>query len=502
MTLPSPMPLPATQPPATHRSLRLASFGFALSAAAYCLSVAAQPAKPAASAPANGTATQPLASNMDADLFYQLLLGELNTRSGQPSTGYALMLDAARKTNDPKLYARAVDIAIEARSGEDALIAARAWKQAQPSSRLANRQLLQVLVALNRIPESAEPLRSELASTPAAERAAVLSLIPRNYSRVSDKPLAASTVEKALAEYLTNPATATPAWTTVGRMRLVADNAAGALEAAQKAQTASPSAQGPAMLALEIMNPKQPQAESLVKRYLESDKPSLDIRMGYARALLEAQRNPEAATQVQIVTREKPDYPEAWLVQGSLQLQDNQLAPADTSLKRYVELAQQQNAGEERQRGLTQAYLLLSQVAEKRKDFPLAESWIAKIDNSQALVSAQSRRASLLAKQGKMTEARQLIRTLPERSEEDRRMKLMSEVHLLRENQQYQAAYDLLASAATLSPKDTELLYDQAMMAEKLDRFPEMEKLLRQLIALKPDHAQAYNALGYSLAER
>jgi predicted Zn-dependent protease len=499
MTQFSLQPCSALMPTFAYRALRNTAWGLILSAS---LGAQAQPAKVATALPPTSSASEPLASNMDADLFYQLLLGELNARSGQPNTGHALILDAARKTNDPKLYARAVDMAIEARSGEDALHAARAWKQAQPSSRLANRQLLQVLIALNRIPESAEPLRTELTLSPAAERAAVLSLIPRNYSRVSDKPLAASTVEKALTEYLGNSATAAPAWTTVGRLRLAADNTTGALEAAQKAQSASPSAQGPAMLALEIMNPKQPQAESVVKRYLESDKPSLDIRMGYARALLEAQRNPEAAAQVQIVTREKPDYPEAWLVQGSLQLQDNQLEPADTSLKRYVQLAQAQNADEDRQRGLTQAYLLLSQVAEKRKDFPLAESWIAKIDNSQALVSAQSRRASLLAKQGKMSEARQLIRALPDRSEEDKRMKLMSEVQLLRDNQQYQATYDLLASALALSPKDTELLYDQAMMAEKLDRFPEMEKLLRQLIAAKPDHAQAYNALGYSMAER
>jgi tetratricopeptide (TPR) repeat protein len=495
-------------PPTLHTAVRLALRGFATCLAVTSLNALAQPAIPPAVAPASSAssasaaASAPVPSRMDGDLFYQLLLGELNARNGQPNTGYALILDAARKTNDPKLYARAVDMAIEARSGEDALQAARAWKQAQPSSRLANRQLLQVLVALNRIPESAEPLRSELASTPAAERAAVLSLIPRNYSRVSDKTLAATTVEKALTEYLSNSATAAPAWTAVGRLRLAADNNVGALEAAQKAQTASPGAQGPALLALEIMNPKQPQAESVIKRYLESDKPSLDIRMGYARALLDAQRNTEAATQVQVVTREKPDYADAWLVQGSLQVQDNQLALADTSLKRYVELAQQQAAGEDRQRGLTQAYLLLSQVAEKRKDFPLAESWIAKIDNSQALVSAQSRRASLLAKQGKMAEARQLIRALPERSPEDKRMKLLTEVQLLRDNQQYQAAYDVLASAAAISPKDTELLYDQAMMAEKLDRFPEMEKLLRQLIAAKPDHAQAYNALGYSMAER
>ena len=51
-------------------------------------------------------------------------------------------------------------------------------------------------------------------------------------------------------------------------------------------------------------------------------------------------------------------------------------------------------------------------------------------------------------------------------------------------------------------PDDHELLYDQAMMAEKAGRPDEMERLLRQLIAAKPDHHHAYNALGYSLADR
>ena len=84
---------------------------------------------------------------MDAELFYQLLLGELNARGTDAGAGFSLILDAARKTNDPAIFARAVDIAIQARSGEAAVQAARAWKQAQPQSREANRQLLQVLLA-------------------------------------------------------------------------------------------------------------------------------------------------------------------------------------------------------------------------------------------------------------------------------------------------------------------------------------------------------------------
>lgn len=444
-------------------------------------------------------------SKMDGELFYQLLLGELNARGGEPGTGFSLMLDAARKTNDAQLYERAVDIAIQSRSGEAALQACRAWAQAQPKSVAANERLFQVLVALNRLPESADPLRAIVANTPAIQRGEKIARSLAAYNRVSDKKLAATTAEQALGEYLTStvsPSTTAQAWSAIGRLRMSAADIPGALDAARKAQTASPTDESPALLALEIMDPKQPLAESIVKRYLDTNKARPEIRMGYARTLLDAQRYAEAGQQVQAITQSQPEFAEAWLLQGSLQLQDNQLPAADTSLKRYVDLAQKRPSSEERQRGLAQAYLALAQVAEKRKDFTLAESWIAKIDSAQALVGAQNRRASILAKQGKLDEARKLIQSLPERSEEDKRMKLVSEVQLLRDNQKHQAAYDLLAEAVSAAPQDPSLLYDQAMMAEKLDRLGEMEKLLRQLIAAKPDYHQAYNALGYSFAER
>ena len=465
----------------------------------------AQPATAQAAATASNDSTQaastPQPSDMDAELFYQLLLGELNAGGAEPAAGYSLILDAARKTDDPALYQRAVDIAFQARSGDAALQAARAWKQAFPLSREANRYVLQILVALNRVVESAEPLKAELALADPKDRNAVLAVIPRSYSRVSDKKLAANVVEQALAEYLVQPATGAAAWTAVGRMRLAAGDKADALEAARRAQAVSPAGEGPALLALELMDPGFPQAEPLVRRYLEG-KPLPEFRMAYARALLDAQRYSDAARQVQVVTTEKPDYPEAWLVQGTLQLQDNHDAAAEASIKRYVELAQAQSSGDERSRGLAQAYLSLSRIAEKRKDFALAGAWLDKIENAQDLVAAQNRRASILARQGKLEEARKLLRSLPERSPADARLKLMAEVQLLRDQKQYQAAYDLLGPLTAQPPVDPDLVYEQAMLAEKMDKLVDMERLLRQVIALKPDYQHAYNALGYSLAER
>lgn len=439
-------------------------------------------------------------SGLDAELFYQLLLGELNVRTDEPSAGFALILDAARKTANPALYQRAVELALQSRSGDAALQAARAWKQAFPQSREANRYVLQILVALNRLPESVEPLKTELALVDAADRPAFIAALGRMYARSADKKQAAATVERALAEYLVAPATGAAAWSTVGRLRLAAEDPAGALEAARRGLSVDPKSEGPVLLALEMMDPKQPEAEVLVRRYM-AGQPLPELRVGYARALLDANRSPEALQQLQVVTRERPEFAEAWLAQGTLLVQENQLDAAEPALKKYLELAASQPA-EERGRATAQAYLSLAQIAEKRRDFPQAMAWLDRIENSQDLIQAQNRRASILARQGRMADARKLLRALPERTPADARMKLSAEVALLRDHKQFKAAHELLGQALAKEPGDTDLMYDQAMIAEKMGDFPGMERLLRQIMAAKPDYHHAYNALGFSLAER
>jgi tetratricopeptide (TPR) repeat protein len=466
----------------------------------------AKPAAPSGLAEARAAQASAPLSLLDSELFYELLVGEITAQEGEPAAGFALMLDAARKTSDAQLYQRATDIALQARSGDAALQAAQAWKQDLPASREANRYVLQILIVLNRIADTLEPLKTEIRMAPDAERVAVLTAVPRAYARASDRKLASSVVETALANYLVNPATASAAWTTAGRMRLAAGDKDGALDAAKRGQAADARAEGPAVVALELMDPKFPEAEALVKNYLDdresTSKALPEIRMAYVRMLLDAQRYAEATAQLQTVTRDKPDYPEGWLVLGSLQLQDNQLAPAQASLERYIALAQQAPPQPERNAGLAQAYLSLSQLAEKRKDYAAAESWLNKIENPSDLAQAQVRRASILASQGKLEEGRRLIHQLPERSPEEARLKLNTEVSLLREFKQYRQAHEVLAQALAKTPDDTDLLYEQSMVAEKLGSLDEMERLLRQVIQLKPDYHHAYNALGYSLADR
>ncbi|MDM0032774.1 tetratricopeptide repeat protein [Variovorax sp. J22P271] len=458
----------------------------------------AQPAATPESTKAGGPA-QP--SAMTADLFYEVLLGELSARS-DPGAAYGLVLDAARRARDGKLFQRAVEIALQSRSGDSALEAARAWKDSMPESREARRFELQILIALNRIAETVEPLRAEIAATPQIERPFLMAVIARNYARATDKKLAASVVEQALVDELANPATAGAAWATVGRLRLAAGDSSGALDAAIKGQQLDPSSEGPAMLALEIMDPGQPLAEPIVKRYLAGPKVLPEMRVGYARALVEGRRYAEASAELAALTAARPELPEPWLLLGSLQTQGRQDKAAETSLNRFISLAPGIRDPEGRERGLTQAYLLMAQLAERRKDFAAADGWLARIDSTDDLVGAQARRAALLARQGKLPQARELVRSLPERTADEKKQKFLTEVQLLRDAKQYQAAFDMLAQASAAAPTDVDLIYDQAMVAEKLNRLDDMERLLRRVIELKPDNQNAYNALGYSLADR
>lgn len=447
----------------------------------------------------NGTAASD--ALLDAALFYEILLGEIVTRGGDPATGYSLMLEAARSSNDEGLYKRAVDIALQSRSGEPALAAAQAWAAAKPRSIDAHRYALQILVALNRVDDSAGPLQQILDLQKPEDRATFLPALPTLYARVSDKALAASVAEKALQSSLADPVVSTTAWTVLGRMRLMANDKQGALEAARKAQDLAPLDDKPAALALELLEAGTTEAEPLLRRYLEG-KPSPEIRMVYARQLLEWQRYTEARQQLDLVTTEKPDLPQAWMALAALQFQDSDLDNAETSLQKYSTLVEPGNSATINRTNMTSAYLLRAQIAEKRGDYAAAEQWLSRIENAQDLFSAQTRRASLLARQGKLAEARTLIRSIPADTDEARRMNLMAEVQLLRDVHKYREAYALQKKLVEQSPEDDDLTYELAMLADKNGDHAAMERLLRQIIARKPDYHHAYNALGYSLADR
>lgn len=436
-----------------------------------------------------------------AQIFYQLLVGEMSAANGDVGSAVSLLLDAARKTGNAQIFKRATDLALSTRAGENALQVARSWRSAHPRSAEASRYVLQILLALNRVGETQEPLKSLLELTPESERVDLLEALPSLFSRASDKKQAAAVMEQALANNaLTDTKTAAAAWTSVAQMRAAASDFIAALEAVGRAQSVNAQHVPAALTAIDLMDKGRLQAEQRVKKYLDSaPAPAPQVRLAYARTLLDLQRLRDAHSQLELLTRERADLAEGWLLLGSVQMDMPGQAQAEMALQRFLELSPPQ---ETNNRGRAQAHLLLAQLAEKKGDLAGAERWLAMVGSNELAVQIQSRRAALLARQGKMDEARELIRKLPVREPGDIRTKLLAEASLLREFKQHALAYDLLAPALAAAPQDADLAYEQAMLAEKLGRLDEMEQLLRRVMQTKPDQQAAYNALGYSLADR
>ena len=461
-------------------------------------------------------------SALDSQLFYQLLIGEIELRSGELGEAYQIILDAARRNKDEQLFLRATEVALQGRAGDQALAAVKAWRQALPESTEALRFQVQLLVQLNRTPETYEPLQLLIKVTPEAQRAGLIGALPRLYARSTDRALAAALIEQVLQPYLDAPDTRTAARVSAGRGWLIALDGTKALGFAQRAHAQDPLSEGPAALALEML-PGTPAADTVVQSHLAAKPDSNAVRLLYVRSLLGSQRYADATAQLETLTRRAPQMSQAWLTLGALHLQLREPAPAIAALKKYIDLVQagepapdattttaatataaltDDDAPASKEDALIRGWLLLSQAADLQGDFKGAEAWLAKIDNPQRALEVQTRRASLLAREGKVAQARELIRRVPEREPGDARAKVLAEAQILRDARQWADASTLLEQASLKFPDDVDLIYEQSMMFEKLNLLTDMERLLRRVIELKPDHQHAYNALGYSLAER
>ena len=449
----------------------------------------------------------PERSALNASIFYQVMLAELSFNNGDIGSAYSLMLHAARESNDSQLFQRAVDIGLSGRDANAAVGAAKAWQQALPQSQEADRYLLQLLIGLNRLPETLAPLQRSVARAPSPERGALITSLTRLYLRASDKATAAEVIEKALAAELSNRNSGPATWAAIGNVRLVAGNRAAALAAARKGAALAPLSDDIASLAINLLDGSADDLDALLSNYFAAT-PSGQVRMGYVRKLIDLQRYPQALAQATQLTQTQPEFADAWLVRGSIEFQNQDLPQAEQSLSRYLGVLPPSRTQEDPEedsltpRGMVQAYLLLSQIAEKQGDFVKAQGFLARINSPQDIARVQIRRALMLAKQGRLDEALSLVGNLPEDDADQARTKLQAQLQLLREGRREDDAYALLSQANLKTPDDPDLLYELALAAEKLGRADEMEKLLRRVIALQPDYQAAYNALGYSLADR
>ncbi|MGZ5260489.1 MAG: tetratricopeptide repeat protein, partial [Burkholderiales bacterium] len=234
-------------------------------------------------------------------------------------------------------------------------------------------------------------------------------------------------------------------------------------------------------------------ALAFLSTYLKGHPQAKDARLTYARLLVAAKRYPEARKQFEALVEQFPENGDVTMAVALLAIQANDFDAAETQLKRALE----SGYGEP-----DVARLYLGQISEEGKRYDEALKWYGAVEPGEQYINAQARYAGVLAKQGHLAEAREYLRKVRTDTAQQRVQLTQAEAQLLRDANAYQEAFDLLGEALKKMPDYPDLLYDRAMAAEKVNRVDVLEESLKKLIALKPDYAHAYNALGYTLADR
>jgi tetratricopeptide (TPR) repeat protein len=417
---------------------------------------------------------------------YQILLGEIALKRGEAGIAAEAYADVARRTGDDALFGRAVQVAVAAQHYDTALQLSQNWVQAVPDSAAARHALVNVLAGLGRGAEMTPHLERLLALDVEARPRNLLHL-PRLFAGV-DPELALATLQ-TLVEPYQDLAEAQFALASAAR---AAGRKAEALTAIREAYRLRPGWPAAGFLEAQLQDSA---AESIEvwTRVLKDNKDSEPAYLQRARLYVAEKKYNEARADFEAALALNPASVDTLYALGILTLQLDDRPAAENYFR---QLEGREFAG----KGLVDYQLGL--LALERGDLAAAQRFFGAVGPGEHYVSARAQLALMLSRQGKLDEARKLLAETEATTVGDRSRLAIADSHVLREAKQLEAAFAVLEAALVAAPNEPDLLYDKAMLADQLKKPEVVEMTLTRLIELRPNHPHAYNALGYSWAER
>ena len=428
-------------------------------------------------------------------LLFRLLASEIAVQRGDIGSAALTYLALARETRDPRLARRATELGITERSAT-ALAAARLWHEIVPDSAIAAQTLEGLLLVDGRFNEAEPLLKRRLAAARAeGTLAEAYAQLRRNLPTVRDRGSAL----RLIGRISTDDQGVAEARLTIAAVAHAAGEHPRAEAEIAEAIQLRPDDRAVLLTGIAYATPGKEgseRARAHVVRFLARHPQDAAVRFVHAQMLAADAQDAAAQAEFESALAIEPDNPRILIVYAQFAHRTRQIALAEEMLKRYIALPPQPH------RNPGPVLLMLGAIAEESNRPEEALKWYAQIEHGEQFFPALTRRAALLAKTGRVPEARDLLRTTPAATSSERVRLIAAEAELLRGLRQHAVAFEVLDAALPQFPEDHDLLYAHAMGAERVDRLDAMEKSLRRLIELDPKHAHAHNALGYTFADR
>lgn len=448
----------------------------------------------AAGEPAGKNSTrQATAQNPSEDILartvFQTLLGELALQRGDTRLGADAWYDLALRTRDPRALARATEVAGFARQYDRALELSRLWLEVEPDSAQARQAQSSLFVLTNRVEELA-PQLARLLEEDKANLPANLLHLNRMLARLTDKAATQKLVDLVARPYDSIP----EAHLAMAQAAANAGDNLRALSEIERCLQLRPDWEAAALIQAQLLARQSNQrAIDALEAFVGRNPDTQEARMTLARLLMAEKRFTEARAHFDKLIQKNPDNAEITYMVGMLALQHGDTAAGRSHLERLLKSDFPDKPT---------VHYFLGQLDQEQNNLESALAHFLEVSAGDQYISARSRAAQILWQQGKPDDARELLRNTRTATDAERTQLVLAESQLLRELGRQNEAYIALETALTAQPDNPELLYEAALTAERLGKPEILEAHLKRLLKLKPDHAHALNALGYSLADR
>lgn len=434
------------------------------------------------------TKVAPTITTANAEFVYKYLLGEIAGQRGEVTLASQLFLDLAKQTHDPRLAERAARAAAYANQPGIALQAAILWAELDPSSLEAQQASSQLLVASGNLKQAKPHIQKLLAK----EETRANGFLYLNSLLANQKDKAE--VLTAITEFAAPYPKLAEAHFAVAQAALIADRPDITKKELETANKLRPGWELGAQMQGQLLLKESPdKAISFYQGFLKQYPKANDVRMAYAKLLVSQKRHAEAKPEFVKLVESSNGSPEISAVVGLLSLESNDFAMADKYFQQSISSGFKDP---------DQLYVYLGRSAERQKDDTKALSWYDKIQPGERFLEGRLSAANVIARAKNVDAAIKMLDEVDNLTPEQQIMVIQTEAGLLSHAKRNQESFDLMDKAVKNWPDSTDLSYDYAMAAERVGKYDLMETELYKLIKLKPDFAAAYNALGYSFADR
>jgi tetratricopeptide (TPR) repeat protein len=431
---------------------------------------------------------QPAITSATPEFVYKYLLGEVALQRGDAVLASQLFLDLAKQTRDPRIAERAARSAAFARQQGLALQAANLWAELDPDSVEAQQASSQLLVASGNL-KAAKPYIKKLLIKEDTRANGFLYLNSLLESQ-QDKKEVFDAIKEFAEPYPKLPeahfAIAQAAW-FIDKPEITKSELAIA-DSLRPGWEVSAQMQGQ-MLAKDSPDKALDYYKDFLSKYPKVN----DVRMSYAKLLVSQKRHAEAKPEFIKLVESANGSPEISAVVGLLSLESNELEMADKYLQQALDAGFKEPE---------QLYVYLGRSAERAKNDAKALFWYDKIAPGDRFLEGRLSAANVIARTKNVDAAISMLDEVNDLTPDQQIVIIQTEANMLSQVKRNQESFDLLDKAVNNLPNSPELIYDYAMAAERVGKLDVMEKELRKVIQMKPDFAAAYNALGYSFADR